>query len=126
MQRETAHGDEDGWIERLDELELSGGGDRVAGADPGHADAGLMGAAGPNLPGGVDAERKGYVAQVARSDPRAGKGAGPRYQAVAHVLEGARVEHRPARGAARAPVLGDLVLGRDAQLRHELAVRHLA
>ena len=70
----------------------------------------------PDLAGGMNAERKGQMAQIVRTYAHAGEGAPPRHQPVAQVVIGARIEDRTARGAARASVFRDLVARRDAQL----------
>ena len=74
----------------------------------------------------MHAEREGDVRAIVggRADQRPGALEGE--QAVHHVLGRARVEQRPAGGAARAPVLDHLAARLDAELVVEALGRDLA
>ena len=65
---------------------------------------------------GVDAQRKRNVGAVLRSGADQRPGALEGHDVGRHVLGRARIEQRPAGGAARAPVLDHLGARRDAEL----------
>src|SRR5688572_3022966 len=74
----------------------------------------------------MDAERKGDVRAIAAAGAGAVEGAREGLQPYFDVGKTARIEKRLAGDAARAPVLGDAVVLRDAELTVELRIGHRA
>src|SRR6185503_457610 len=108
----------------VDQLELHLGRRVGAGAAPHGADAVADRGSRVEVRHRVHAEREGDVRAVGglRADQRPGALEGA--QAVLHVLGRARVEERPAGGAARAPVLDHRAARLDAELLVEALRRN--
>ena len=126
MQREARHAHEHGWLQGLDQPQLHLGRAGIAGAGPDHTNLEQLGTARPHLAGGMNADRKRDVTEIAGGNSNARKRASPGEQAVADILVRARVEHRRAGGTAGTPVLGNLVRGCTAELAQELVMVELA
>ena len=103
-------------LEVVDELELDFGRRVGARAAPDGADAAVDRGARVEVRHRVHAEREGDVGAVVGGGADQRPGALEGEQAVLHVLGRARVEERPAGGAARAPVLDRLGARLDAEL----------
>src|SRR5574342_1021583 len=123
MQGVARHVEPDRGLQALDQLELDRRGRRGPRARPVDADAARGRAAREGLPDWVDAEGKGNVGPVAALRPGAVEAARERLQPDLHVAVAARIEERLPGDAARAPVLGDAVVARVAELAVELRIR---
>ena len=78
MKGKAAHAHKYGRLQRLDEFELNIGWASVSGPHERHAHAEELRTARPHLAGGVNADREGHVAEVARFNSHARKGSAPR------------------------------------------------
>ena len=125
VQAVARHAEPDRRLEVVDQLELRLRGRVGAGAAPHGADAVVDRGAGVEVRHRMHAEREGDVRAVVGGGADQRPGALEGAQAVLHVLGRARVEQRPAGGAARAPVLDHLGARLDAELVVEALGRDL-
>jgi len=125
MQPIARHAEPDGGLEVVDQLELHLGRRIGPGAGPHGADAAVDGGARIEMRDRMHAERKGNMRAIPGRRPDQRPRALESAQAPFRVLGRARVEERPARGAAGAPVLHRRAARLDAELVVEAFRRDL-
>src|SRR5215813_3405033 len=123
MQRIARHAEPDRRLQALNQVELQGGRRRGTRAGPVHSDAARGGAARVDLADRVDTHREGDVGTLAAAGAGAVEGTSERLEAHLDVKPAAGVKERLAGDPARAPVLGDAVVARVAELAVELGLR---
>ena len=126
MQAVAAHAHPDGGLESLDQFELQNRRRGRPRARP--VDGNAARACGPrqHLADGVNAKRKRHMRAAAAPAARAIVNARKADHGGFDIVKAARIEQRGAGRAARAPIFGNAVIGRQAEVLVEFLVVELA